>query len=66
MNILLLFRSAAVLIELEGQLAKAKEELITAGLRLRALIRAFKESQLYVTPPSAGDSEQGMDRFTLL
>ena len=23
------------------------------------MIRAFKENQLYVTPPSAGDTEQG-------
>jgi hypothetical protein len=47
------------LFELEGQLVKAKEDLTTAGLRLRAMIRAFKENQLYVTPPSAGDTEQG-------
>ena len=45
--------------ELEGQLAKAKEDLTTAGLKLRAMIRAFKENQLYITPPSAGDGEQG-------
>ena len=47
------------LVELEGQLAKAKEDLTTAGLKLRAMIRAFKENQLYITPPSAGDGEQG-------
>ena len=53
------FRSPAALQELETQLAKAKEDLTTAGLKLRAMIRAFKENQLYVTPLTAGDSEQG-------
>lgn len=52
-------RSPAAVQELEAQLNKAKEDLTTAGLKLRAMIRAFKESQLYVTPLPTGDGEQG-------
>ena len=52
-------RSPATLQDLEVQLNKAKEDLTTAGLKLRAMIRAFKENQLYVTPLPTGDSEQG-------
>ena len=52
-------RSPTTLQDLEIQLNKAKEDLTTAGLKLRAMIRAFKENQLYVTPPPTGDSEQG-------
>ena len=58
-RVIVCIRSPAALQELETQLVKAKEDLTTAGLKLRAMIRAFKENQLYVTPPTAGDSEQG-------
>ena len=52
-------RPPSALEELETQLVKAKEDLTTAGLRLRAMIRAFKENQFYDTPLPAGDSGQG-------
>ena len=55
----MLSRSPVALQDLETQLAKAKEDLTTAGLRLRAMIRAFKENQLYVTPLPTGETEQG-------
>ena len=41
---------------------KAKEDLTTAGLRLRAMIRAFKENQFYDTPLPAEDSVQGKEQ----
>ena len=45
--------------DIESRLVSAKEDLQVASLKLRAMIRAFKESQLYATPPSGGGSDAG-------
>lgn len=62
----MLSRSPVALQDLETQLAKAKEDLTTAGLRLRAMIRAFKENQLYVTPLPTGETEQGKSGHSII
>ena len=49
-------------LELEKNLSTAKEELSTASMKLRAMIRAFKESLIYQTPPS-GTEHTGRKSF---
>ena len=56
------YSSPETQLELEKNLSTAKEELSTASMKLRAMIRAFKESLIYRTPPS-GTEHTGMKSY---